>query len=275
MTESRKSDEEERTTLRLLSSATCRKSCAANKFDIMLMWFPTDSSSADDGEKGAKLLREKETRNKRLILTFLLSMVAIAVTLTAASVSSVDTFPRLRYRQGAGFHEPGLEARRVEADSLPPDSIYNLEVEDNQGHMVSLRQYAGNITLVVNTACKCGKTTVTFEQLIVLQAKYGKSGFSVLAFPSNDYHQELGTNDEIDHFLKTTFPDINFPIFASSSLKQNPVFKALQNQLPEDQVEHNFSKYLVDREGMAIDLYPKRQDPLTLESAIEELLEEI
>lgn len=109
----------------------------------------------------------------------------------------------------------------------------------------------------------------------MLQSKYGKSGFTVLAFPSNDFHQELETNDEIDTFLKRTFPEINFPVFASSSLKDNPVFQALQQQLPDEQVEHNFFKYLVDRDGIAIDLYHKRQDPLTLESAIEELLEEI
>lgn len=242
----------------------------------MLLWFPTNSANSDDGEKGAKLRRETATRNKKVILSLLLSMLAIGVTITATTMlSSVDNIPKLRYRQGDGFHEPGLEARRIEADLLPPDSIYNLEVEDQHGKLVSLRQYAGNITLVVNTACKCGKTTVTFEQLIVLQEKYGKSGFLILAFPSNDYHQELATDEDIDHFLKTTFPDINFPVFASSSLKQNPVFQALQKQIPDEQIEHNFFKYLVDREGIAIDLYHKRQDPLTLESAIEEQLEEI
>lgn len=242
----------------------------------MLMWAPPNNlASSDDGEKGAKLRRETASRNKKVMFGLLLSLIAILVTITATSISTIDDLPKLRYRQNAGFHEPGLEARRIEADSLPPDSIYNLKVEDQHGEMVSLRQYAGNITLVVNTACKCGKTTVTFEQLVVLQAKYGRSGFAVLAFPSNDYHQELETNDKIDHFLKTTFPEINFPVFASSSLKQNPVFQALQKQLPDDQIEHNFFKYLVDREGLAIDLYQKRQDPLTLESAIEELLEEI
>ena len=240
----------------------------------MLMWSPPNNlANSDDGEKGAKLQRETASRNKKVVFSLLLSAIAILITITASS--TIDDLPKLRYRQNAGFHEPGLEARRIEADSLPPDSIYNLEIEDQQGKLVSLRQYAGNITLVVNTACKCGKTTVTFEQLIVLQAKYGKSGFAVLAFPSNDYHQELETNDEIDHFLKTTFPEINFPVFASSSLKQNPVFRALQKHLPDEHIEHNFFKYLVDREGIAIDLYQKRQDPFTLESAIEELLEDI
>lgn len=242
----------------------------------MLVWSPpSNSANSDDGEKGAKLRRESASRNKKVIMSLLLSVIAIIVTITATSISTVDSIPKLRYRPNAGFHEPGLEARRIEPDSLPPNSIYRLEVEDQHGKLVSLRQYAGNITLVVNTACKCGKTMVTFDQLIVLQAKYGKSGFTVLAFPSNDYHQELETNDEIDQFLKTTFPEINFPIFASSSLKQNPVFQALQEQLPDEHIEHNFFKYIVDREGIAIDLYQKRQDPLTFESAIEELLEEI
>lgn len=120
----------------------------------MLVWFPPNSAGLDDGEKGAKLRRETAMRNKKVILSVLLSLIAIVVTLNTTTFVDNKTIQQLRYRQGAGFHEPGLEARRIEADSLPPNSIYNLEVENQQGKLVSLRQYAGNITLVVNTACK-------------------------------------------------------------------------------------------------------------------------
>lgn len=38
--------------------------------------------------------------------------------------------------------------------SLPDDSIYNLEYPDSLGETISLKRFAGQITLVVNTASK-------------------------------------------------------------------------------------------------------------------------
>ena len=52
------------------------------------------------------------------------------------------------------------------------------------------------------------------------------------------------------------------------------MYQMLRKQLPGEHVKHNFFKYLVGRDGVAVALYSKAQDPLTLESAIEELLEE-
>jgi len=37
---------------------------------------------------------------------------------------------------------------------LPKDSIYRLNVENQQGKLTSLMEYTGLVTLVINTACK-------------------------------------------------------------------------------------------------------------------------
>ena len=37
-------------------------------------------------------------------------------------------------------------------------SIYDFEVKDTQGNMVSLSEYKGKVLLIVNSATKCGFT---------------------------------------------------------------------------------------------------------------------
>ena len=95
-----------------------------------------------------------------------------------------------------------------------------------------------------------------------------------MAFPTNDFRQELGSNQEINEFLEQQFPDANFPVFGLSSLRTNPVYQKLRKQMPHQRIAHNFFKYLVDREGTAVGFYTKKQDPLTIEPEIQELLEE-
>jgi glutathione peroxidase len=157
--------------------------------------------------------------------------------------------------------------------SLPLNSIYRLSVADNTGTERSLASYAGKVALVVNTACLWGKTHLSFTQLEELQLKYLDQGFVVLAFPTNDFHQELDTNRDIQIFLRDHFePGMTFPVFGISSLRTNPVYRTLQEQLPHEVVQHNFYKYLVDRQGVARHLYPKSQAPVELEADIEQLL---
>ena len=96
----------------------------------------------------------------------------------------------------------------------------------------------------------------------------------MLAFPTNDFHQEQGSNEAIQLFVKEKFPQVNFPIFGKSSLSRNPVYQRLERHLPNDYVKHNFFKYLVNRKGRAVKLYDKKTPPLSLQDAIEELLEQ-
>jgi len=51
------------------------------------------------------------------------------------------------------------------------------------------------------------------------------------------------------------------------------VYANLLSQLPaEGPVPHNFFKYLVDKRGVAVRRYDKKQDPLTFEADIVRLL---
>ena len=77
----------------------------------------------------------------------------------------------------------------------------------------SLTDYAGQVTLVVNTASKCGFTP-QFAGLEQLQQTYGSQGFTVLGFPCNQFaNQDPGTNEEIGAFCQRKY-DVSFPMFA-------------------------------------------------------------
>lgn len=138
----------------------------------------------------------------------------------------------------------------------------------------SLCDYAGKVLLVVNTASQCGFTP-QYEGLEALYRKYKARGLVVLGFPMNDFGgQEPGSNEEISTFCVNEYA-IDFPMFAKTGLKTNPLYADLQRatgQAPR----WNFHKYLVDRTGARIESYGTRVEPhdAKLVGAIERLLEE-
>ena len=136
----------------------------------------------------------------------------------------------------------------------------------------SLCQYAGKVLLVVNTASQCGYTP-QYEGLEALYRKYRSRGLVVLGFPMNDFGgQEPGSNQEIAAFCVNQYA-IDFPMFAKTDLKANPLFSDLSKatgQAPS----WNFHKYLVDRSGSRVQSFGTRVAPedAKLIAAIERLL---
>ena len=65
------------------------------------------------------------------------------------------------------------------------------------------------------------------KELAILHEDLMDEGFTVLAFPSNDFHQELGSNEEIASFWSNEHPEATFPVFALSSLADNPVYQRI------------------------------------------------
>jgi len=82
------------------------------------------------------------------------------------------------------------------------EGFYSLTGRDIDGKTVELSKYVGKVSLVVNTASRCGLTP-QYEGLQKLQSKYQSKGFTVLGFPSNDFlGQEPGVNAEIKLFCE-------------------------------------------------------------------------
>ena len=81
------------------------------------------------------------------------------------------------------------------------------------GDDTALSEFGGKVLLIVNTASKCGFTP-QYEGLESLQKSYADRGFSVLAFPCNQFGaQEPGSDAEILEFATTKY-QANFPIFS-------------------------------------------------------------
>ena len=124
-----------------------------------------------------------------------------------------------------------------------------------------LGEYVGQVTLVVNTASKCGLTP-QFEALQAIYADRKDRGFTVLGFPANDFmEQEPGSATEIEEFCQVNY-GVQFPMFEKTSVigeDANPLFAQLAAQ--SEQPEWNFAKYLIDREGRLVRKFPAPTAP--------------
>jgi glutathione peroxidase len=173
-------------------------------------------------------------------------------------------------------------ARAAESTTRPaatqPSSVLAFSVEDNAGKQVDLAQYKGKVLLIVNTASKCGFTP-QYEGLETIYNKYKDKGFTILAFPANEFgHQEPGTNAEIREFCSTKF-HVTFDLFAKMVVKgdgQSPLYQFLTSKESDPKfagdIKWNFTKFLVSRDGQVVGRFEpktKPEDP-ALTNALEE-----
>ena len=157
-------------------------------------------------------------------------------------------------------------------------TVYDFTATLLNNEEVSLKQYAGKVLLVVNTASKCGFTP-QYEQLQTLYERYKNEGFVVLGFPCNQFMgQEPGDRMEIDHFCKLNY-GVTFPVFAKVHVKgeeAHPFFRYLTEQAPgvlgSKAIKWNFTKFLVDRKGQVVKRFSPQTKPFDLEEDIRALL---
>ncbi len=125
-----------------------------------------------------------------------------------------------------------------------------------------LCQYAGKVTLVVNTASYCGFTS-QYEGLEALHAKYNAKGLVVLGFPSNDFgKQEPGNDKQIADFCFNTY-GVKFPMFSKTAVSGKDVnpFYAELIKATGTTPKWNFYKYLIDRQGKVVAAYSSVTTP--------------
>ena len=151
-------------------------------------------------------------------------------------------------------------------------SVSDLVVSTAKGDQQRLGELDGQVRLIVNVASRCGFTK-QYTGLQALQESYGTQGFSVLAFPCNDFGaQEPGTVDEVQQFCSTTF-GVTFPIYAKVAISAAP-FDTLVQAEPAGPVAWNFEKFLVGKDGTVIARFKSGVEPESaeLKGAIEAAL---
>ena len=111
-------------------------------------------------------------------------------------------------------------------------TIYDFSVKDRKGKDVSLREYANEVILIVNTATKCGFTP-QYDELEKLYEQFHAQGFTILDFPCNQFGQQApGTDESIHEFCKLNF-GTEFPRFKKVKVNgpdADPLFRFLQEQ---------------------------------------------
>lgn len=153
----------------------------------------------------------------------------------------------------------------------PTVSFYSLATITNKGDTLDFSTLKGKKVLIVNTASDCGFTG-QYDELEILHQQY-KDKLVMIAFPANDFKgQEKKDDAAIAEFCKVNY-GISFPIMQKSHVvrgaEQNPVFawlsNATQNGWCNQQPVWNFSKYIIDENGVLTHFYSQMVSPLAKE----------
>ena len=154
-------------------------------------------------------------------------------------------------------------------------SVYEFEVKNQKGELVSLSEYKGKVLLIVNTATGCGFTP-QYKGLEDLYEKYRDQGFEILDFPCNQFFRQApGSDEEINQFCSLRY-NTQFPRFKKVEVNGKNAEPLFQYICTKDgkykKVKWNFTKFLVDREGNVIARFEPTEKPEGFENAIKEAL---
>lgn len=157
-------------------------------------------------------------------------------------------------------------------------SIREIELTLIDGTKTTFGALGKGLVLVVNVASRCGLTP-QYEALEALQKKYGPKGFTVVGMPSDQFKQELGSNEEVAEYCSTTW-GVTFAMTEMVKVNgrnRHPLYKELVKTKDHmglaGPVMWNFEKFLVHKDGSIERFRPqtKPDDPKVI-AAIEAAL---
>ncbi|SDF10693.1 glutathione peroxidase [Salipiger thiooxidans] len=165
-----------------------------------------------------------------------------------------------------------LIASRIAAAPLAAAQPFTFDNID--GGTLSLDQWRGRPVLVVNTASRCGFTP-QYDGLQELYDRYRERGLVVLAVPSNDFRQELGSKAEVKEFCELTF-GLDIPMTTITRVRgdaAHPLYLWLAEQGFEP--SWNFNKALIGPDGTFVADWGATTRPMSeaIVSEIEPLLD--
>ncbi len=157
-------------------------------------------------------------------------------------------------------------------------TVYDFAARTIDGQERSLRDYDGQVLVIVNTASKCGFTP-QYQGLEALYQQFKDEGLNVLGFPCNQFGgQEPGGEAEIAEFCELNY-GVSFPMFAKIDVNgsdAHPLFEFLKRRAPgllgSRGIKWNFTKFLIDRTGQPVARYAPQTKPEELRDDIANLL---
>ena len=142
-------------------------------------------------------------------------------------------------------------------------NFHDFSIESISGESISLSEYKNKVVLLVNTASQCGFTP-QYAGLQKIYDKYKDDGFVVLGVPSNDFNQELSSDDDVKKFCEIRY-GVNFPLTSIQKIKgesAHPLYKWISgNTSVIGQPRWNFHKYLIGKEGQIINWFSSMTSP--------------
>lgn len=157
-------------------------------------------------------------------------------------------------------------------------NLYSQVVKKSDMTDITLNEFKNKVLLIVNVASECG-LTYQYEALQDLHNKYNADGLEILGFPCNQFGaQEPGSNEEIQFFCTEKY-DVSFSLFDKIDVNGDsaaPIYQYLKKDNPSesgsDDIEWNFTKFLVSRDGEIIMRFGPKTEPEEIKKDIEELL---
>ncbi|EGD35252.1 MULTISPECIES: glutathione peroxidase [unclassified Capnocytophaga] len=150
------------------------------------------------------------------------------------------------------------------------NTIYSFKVRDLYGKVFDFASLKGKKVMIVNTASKCGLTP-QYKSLEALYQKYKDKDFVIIGFPSNSFEQELSNEAQVAQFCQANY-GVTFPmmeIITVKGEKMHPLYQFLTqkklNMVTDSQVQWNFQKYLIGKNGMLEKVIPPKTLPDTPE----------
>lgn len=152
------------------------------------------------------------------------------------------------------------------------------QAKNLQGEVIDLQRYAGQVVLIANTASACGYTP-QYQGLEKLYREFQSQGFSVLAFPCNQFGlQEPGSATDIAHFCEKNY-GVSFPVFEKIDVNgkdAHPLFQYLKSHAPgilgTEMIKWNFTKFLINKDGSVFKRYPPQTTPEEMRADVLQLL---
>ncbi|MFZ1339141.1 MAG: glutathione peroxidase [Paracoccaceae bacterium] len=142
------------------------------------------------------------------------------------------------------------------------------------GGEIDLDDWAGKPVLVVNTASLCGYAG-QFDDLQSLHEAYGPKGLLVLAVPSDDFSQELGSEAEVKEYCATNF-DLTLPMATITHVRgagAHPFYAWMKGEYGFEP-GWNFNKVLLGPDGVPVATWGAAPKPLgrAIKGVIEAML---